>query len=571
MELRTLLVAFLTCLSCRWSLAQESAPLSAQPTGHLRVTIGDQSTGRPAPTRCYLTDAAGRSWFPEGAIKYMKQLAGFDEQHFIAKNGFEIGLPPSRYMLTVEHGPEYVPVTQEIEVQPGRTQEVEIELRRWIDMNARGWYSGDLHNHRDWHEIPELLLAEDLNVAPTITQWAAAWLKGDPLSVLAPPGRLALLARPPAVTVGGDPIQRVDATHAYSIYDTEVERPGGAGTLVFVGLNSPLITQDWLAQGTLLSPLDSVFAEQAHRQGGYVDAEKLTYRDIPALVAEGLVDFAGIVNNTFNRHGAITGTGKNDTFAKPKPVVETPEGRAALATMELYYKYLNCGFRLPISAGSASGVMPSPLGYCRVYAHLQGDFGCREWFQALKAGRSFATNGPMLFFTVNSREPGETILVPPKAAGNATQLRVYAEARTAGQIDSLEVVWKGQVIKRLQATNKESVLKVDFEVDAKESGWLAARAFEKPGLTVHFAHTNPIYVRVGDDPGVVPDDAKFLLAWLDRDMKVIENLPDLHNDAGREALLALFRRARKVYERVALMLTPEAKNVEIRRENSPRR
>ena len=45
-----------------------------------------------------------------------------------------------------------------------------------------------------------------------------------------------------------------------------------------------------------------------------------------------------------------------------------------LWSMEVYYHLLNCGFRLPVSAGSASGVKASPLGYNRVYARVSGAF-----------------------------------------------------------------------------------------------------------------------------------------------------------------------------------------------------
>ena len=88
--------------------------------------------------RCYLTDAAGRAWFPEHSIKYDKQFLGFSEQDFITDGQFEIALPESQYVLTVEHGPEYLPASQKIEVHSGMTQEVKIELKRWINMNDRG-------------------------------------------------------------------------------------------------------------------------------------------------------------------------------------------------------------------------------------------------------------------------------------------------------------------------------------------------------------------------------------------------------------------------------------------------
>jgi hypothetical protein len=44
-------------------------------------------------------------------------------------------------------------------------------LHRWIDMAARGWYSGDTHVHRSLDELPNVMRAEDLNVAFPLTYW----------------------------------------------------------------------------------------------------------------------------------------------------------------------------------------------------------------------------------------------------------------------------------------------------------------------------------------------------------------------------------------------------------------
>lgn len=353
--------------------------------GRLQVEIFDQATGQAVNARCYLTDAANKFWAPAGAPQYNKP----PERHFIAAGKFEISLPPGQYKLQVERGPEYRAVAREIETAAGATHQEKIELERWINMNVRGWFSGDLHNHHPWREMPMLLLAEDLNLAPTLTQWV--W-ESD-FNAMAPPASEA-----------GPAVHVVDATHAFSVYNTEIERlKDGPGAVDLVGLRSPLEFQ-----GYLVSPPNTVFAQKARQQGGYVDAEKITWRDVAAL---GDVDFGGLVYNHFNRHGVETETAPWGMIPKENPEYETPTGMARWA-MSIYYRFLDCGFRLGASAGSASGVKPSPLGFERVYVHLTGEFSYAEWFRALKRGRSFATNGPMLFLTVNGSEPGDTIRLP---------------------------------------------------------------------------------------------------------------------------------------------------------------
>ena len=491
--------------------------------GSLLVTILDQKTRHEVPARCYLTGSDDKAWTPSGAITYVKPL----EQHFIASGKFQISLPPGAYSLRVERGTEYHPVSRSIEIHPTETHDEKIELARWIDMNARGWYSGDLHNHREWQEMPALLLAEDLNLAPTLTTWIIGYHRM--------PGTL------PAGTSAG--IRRVDATHAYSEFDVEIEGLGPAsGSVDLLGLRSPFELRD-----DQLGPVYTPYTEKAHSLGGYVDAEKITWRDGAALIALGQIDFAGLAYNSFTPHGVELGWGVNP-IDRPEyaTVVNWP-----LWAMDLYYKFLNCGFRLAASAGTASGVKSCPLGYDRVYVELPGGFGYDEWFRALKAGRSFATNGPMLFLTVNGREPGDTISVPNPAGQSAQRLRVQAEALSMSDLDRLEVIWKGKVVKKVEAGDKVQKLSADLEMDARTSGWFAARAFEKPTETVRFAHTSPVYVRVGSDRGLVPDDAKYLLTLVVQQIKYCETSRGFRSDTDRQAMLKMFRDAEAVYARLA--------------------
>lgn len=492
--------------------------------GSLRTAIVDQESGRGVKARCYLTDSTDQPWSPSGAITYVKPL----ERHFIASGEFQIALPPGTYTLRVERGTEYRPVIRKVEIRPTELHDEKIELARWINMNARGWYSGDLHNHRDWQEMSTLLLAEDLNLAPTLTNWVIGFHT-------MPTTRRAMAAQA---------IRRVDATHAYSIFDNEIEGLGPAsGAVDLLALRAPLgVSNDQLG------PVYTVYTEMAHRQGGYVDAEKITWRDSAALIALGQVDFAGLVYNSFTPHGVELGWGVNPI---EKPEYATP-ANAPLWAMDLYYKFLNCGFKLPVSAGTASGVKAVPLGYNRVYVKLSGRFSYQEWFRALKAGRSFATNGPMLFLTVNGNEPGNSIVFPATREKPAGHLKVHAEVTSLGDLERLEIIWKGQVVKTVEASGKTQHLSLDLQVDAQSSGWFAARAFEKPTETVRFAHTSPVYVQVGGTDGIVAEDAKYLLGLIEQQIRFCET-SHFRSEAERQAMLAFFKKAAAVYTRLAVV------------------
>ncbi len=522
-------LAIILCSLSSNAVAQQAMHLRNQIWGHLLVTTVDQDTGREVDARCYLTDASGHHWTPSGAITYVKP----PERDFIALGHFQIELPPGTYTLSVERGTEYRPYDRQIEIEPGEILREKAELSRWINMNARGWYSGDLHNHRNWREMPEILLSEDLNLAPTTTNWVFG--SGAVRTISLPPPR-------------GEPASlRVDATHAYSIYNMEVERDWpGSGAIQLLNLKKPTEFH-----GYELAPPDTTFTKETHAQGGWVDAEKITWRDGGALVALGQVDSVGLVYNSFSPYGVELGAG---TIPKDKPEYNTPGGLMYWA-MDVYYRLLNCEFKLPVSAGTASGVKPTPLGYDRVYVHLPGAFSYREWFRELRAGHSFATNGPMLFLTVDGHQPGDTIQFSSDAPGISHEVNAHAEVDSLGALDRLEILWKGKVVKDVTAPPGAHKLTADLAIPVTHTGWIVARAFEKPTDTVRFAHTSPVYVRVGNDPGIVAEDAEYFVRLMDDEIKFYENLSGFHTDADRQAMVNMFRKARAVYARLATSAT----------------
>ena len=48
---------------------------------------------------------------------------------------------------------------------------IEIRLRRWGNLAERGWYSSETHIHRTLEKLPNVIQAEDLNVAMPLMYW----------------------------------------------------------------------------------------------------------------------------------------------------------------------------------------------------------------------------------------------------------------------------------------------------------------------------------------------------------------------------------------------------------------
>lgn len=477
----------------------------------LRATVVDRDTNKPLPARVQLTHE-GKLILPEGFTFYDKR----GERHFFVPSSFRVPLQPGRYHLRIERGKEYLPLEETFTVEAGREAHRTFKLKRWINMQSRGWYSADLHVHRPPEVMAETLLAEDLNVAPVIT--THHWSQWDSLKKS---------TRPKETLV------KVDDLHVFSIGGYEIERIiQGPGAVTLFGLDLSL---DF--EGYELYPPASYFTRVARQQGGYVDGDKPFWLDVPVNVALGEIDFMEIACNHFFPRG-VDANLKPWASWKPDPGFEGDKG-FALWIMDLYYKLLNCGFQLPVSGGSACGVKPLSVGYSRVYVKLEAPFSYENFFRALKAGCSFSTNGPMLDLKVNGQGIGSKIELLRKRP-----IEIEATAESRGELESVDIVVNGKVS---ASTRGKGKLVLKQTIDLEESAWVAARAFEKSSQTIVFGHTGPVYVLAEGKAVRVPADVQY---WLDKVEQLIERTrrqEGFKEESHRQDTLAVYERARQVY------------------------
>lgn len=157
------------------------------------------------------------SLLPEGFQAYEKR----DEKHFLVPGEFTLHLPEGSYELRLERGLEYYPLETRLDVRGELTRTLVLE--RWVDMNAAGSYSADLHVHRSPDDMEAILRAEDLNFAPTIT--THVW--GDDVR------------RP--WKAPDEFIVQVAPTKLYTANAQEIERiQGGPGAIILMAPQLPL-------------------------------------------------------------------------------------------------------------------------------------------------------------------------------------------------------------------------------------------------------------------------------------------------------------------------------------------
>jgi len=468
----------------------------------LRGEVVDEADGQALPARVYVQDADGgwhtvRSASPDGsAVEYNKTRAGTPpavEIHTtLSAHPFVADLPPGEYEITVERGKEYRPLVRKVKLAADAPAETHrFELHRWIDMPARGWYSGETHVHRTVDELPNVMLAEDLNVAFPLVHWVTKAFeppKGE--------GRDGV----GTITAVNPTLVEVDETHVYWPLNTEYEIFTVNGVRHTLGAVFAINHRRPFERG--VPPVTHV-AEKTHEEGGLLELDKHNWPWSMAIVPVMGVDLFELSNNhiwrapfTFRTFGEMPPAYMN---AGQDADGMTERGWFDF-TFQNYYALINCGFRLRPTAGTASGVHPVPLGFGRVYVSLPDGFSYGAWVRGLDEGRSFVTTGPMLFAEVEGMPPGHHFA---QKAGTKQTYRTVATVESPRPILRIEVIVGGEVahtVERPQPKGTPSgayVAEIEYPLEVTESTWIAVRTFsERKAGRVSFAHSAPIYIDV---------------------------------------------------------------------------
>lgn len=489
------------------TLAFSLSSVSRAADERFELTVVDKKSGEPIPCRMHLKDARGN-------VRKIGRLP-FWKDHFVFDGKITFELPPGIYTFELERGPEYVFRSGHFEIQKNSDDAQTVELERFVNMAEEGWYSGELHVHRPAKDIELLMRAEDLHVAPVITWWNEknTW-KGKPL-----PEELLV---------------KFDGSRFYHLMAGEDERGGGA--LLFFNLKQPL--EITAAEREHPSPLK--FVEQAKEQGGWVDVEKPFWWDVPTWIASGQVDSIGLANNHLMRSKVYPG----EAWGRPRDKSRFPDpwGNGQWSQY-IYYQLLNCGLRIPPSAGSASGVLDNPVGYNRVYVYCGEEFSYESWWENFRAGRVMVTNGPLLRPKVLGERPGFVFHGEP---GEELEFEIALDLSTRDEVNYLEVVKNGEVVHvvRLQdwIDKKGRLPKLAFN----ESGWFLVRAVTEVQHTYRFGTTAPYYVEIGGRPRVSKQAAHFFLDWVNERIETLK----LDDAEKRAEVLKPHEAAREYWQRL---------------------
>jgi Tol biopolymer transport system component len=503
-----------------------------KPMGRISLRVVD-ARGNPVAARVFVTGADGLAYAPDNA--WMHADDSFDrserrfEAHYFDTSGeSEMTVPTGSVEVDVMRGFENHFEQKKVEVKADSTAQLTVRvtsLSGAMDATSN-WVSGDVHVH--------------MNYAGTYRNTTAHLVEQAAAENLAIVEDLVVNKeqRIPDMAYFSPQLDPASTTDHLLLHGQEFH------TSYWGHLGLLNLTRNFLLPGyagysntaaASLYPANANVADMAHEQGalvGYVHPfdsfpdpakdDSLT-NELPVDVALGKVDYIEVVG--FSDHKS---------------------------TAEVWYKLLNCGFRLPTAAGTDFmgnyASLRGPVGLNRVYAQVSfGPPKIGPWLGAIKAGRTFATNGPLLRFSLGGQGIGGEVRLDKEK-----EVRFSAEMNSMVPVDRLQIVCNGKVARELALDSNRSSAHVDGSILLDASGWCVLRAFsdkaEYPILDLYpYATTSPVYLSMAGAPVRNAGDAAYFVAWVDRLIAAARSNTSWNTEAEKESVLSMLREARKKY------------------------
>ena len=478
----------------------------------MKVVVSDSSTGKPTPVRIHFSGSRGQYIAPYGHhaqinggwfMDYGADVVAGGRSFAYVHGEFTTDLPVGDLYVEMYKGFEYKPIRTKVTVKPGQ-KVLKLTIQRAMDWRSAGWVTADTHvhfisPHTAWLQAQ----AEGVNVVNLLaSQWGRLFTNVGDIT-----GRPGVVENDTIVYVGTENRNHMLGhmsmlgTQGLPVYPMCCGGPGES----WVGDPDFMMLAEW--------------AHENKRKGGVVIRPHYPFcghTEDPVPILKGLVD-----------------------------ALEIRGLRGGDFSTQEWYRYLNCGYRVAVVGGTDKMGAYCPLGWMRTYAALdpQRPFNYRNWAKAVRAGRTFSTNGPLIDITVDGRGMGETIEVP--ASGGT--LEVQAHGHSVWPLGKIEIVHNGRVVAAERASGGAPALKVKAAVKVRGSGWIAARC---SGHARHpaghiAAHTSPVYVKCGQTRAFDGPAAQHMLGLVEGGMEYLQKLATVFDEPARKRMVRLFKEVQR--------------------------
>jgi len=555
-----------------------------RPHGRMELTVigGD---GKTTPARVSVTNEVGKFFAPRdvwisGADGFDRKETEFEPRYFPSTGMADIEVPVGKIHVGVMKGFEFAFEKRDVDVSEGSVAHVTVKLnpigsgrskpeldgvltscqagaqqccarttprRDARDVQgvrdrggaARCWVSSDLHVHMNYGGVyrntPEHLVlqaeAENLGIVNNLI--------------------VNKEQRIPDIAYSGRQVDPASNAHAMVVHGQEFHTTQW-GHLGLLNIRDGILLPGYAGYpgtaATSLLPMDADVSDMAHARGALVGVahpfdedpatvprtQEDTPEELAADVALGKVDYLEVVG--FNDYRATAG---------------------------VWYRLLDLGFRIPAGAGTDAmanfASLRGPVGMDRVYARVpSGPVKIESFLAALKSGKTVATNGPLLDFSLGGERIGGEVKL-----NGAKNISFSASLRSIVPLDHWELVCYGArpvqnssgryFVQKLKMNESRDGGEARGEVAIARSGWCVVRASsdtsEYPILDNYiYATTSPIYVTVDGEKPAAHDDAEYFVSWMDRTMAMASRYAYWNSDAEKEFALTRLAEAKKIYE-----------------------
>ena len=183
------------------------------------------------------------------------------------------------------------------------------------------------------------------------------------------------------------------------------------------------------------------------------------------------------------------------------------------------------------------------MGSCATDPNL--GFSFESWGEAVRAGRTFTTSGPLIDLVVDGHPIGAEI----RMSSDGGEVEVCTSATSMWPIHALEIVVNGKVVADTRDASGTTALSLRQRVKITGSSWIAARCGSQLQVNhcwpIHLgAHTSPVYVVCGDQEMFSPSDATYMLTLLDGGMTYLDTLSVRYSDERHNQMKAIFAKAK---------------------------
>ncbi|MFK7737751.1 MAG: CehA/McbA family metallohydrolase [Pirellulaceae bacterium] len=468
-------------LSLLWNA---SPNLHAQSVGIVEIDLFEEETEEPQTCRVVIKDEKGRKLRARGGQ--------FESGWNLVESPLVFRGRPGHYTYRVYHGPEFAGGHGDFDLDKRSEGYDVLRLPKHADMDAEGYAAGDLAGFLPSAKLLKWLPAERLVMAVEATTSVGA---------------------NEAIELAKSPVARLkdkQDSEAWIERHSYIDNRAGSGLALHHWV-PPAPVPDSLPSTRLIVMAKSSGepnSESVDALEPHVEITRLWERDVPVWLASQNVDSIQVLGP----HLTMDGTKFDRVRAAldPDPGRFTGERGPGRLVENLYWQVLEAGFRIPPSAGSGFGRKESPLGYNRVYV-FSPSFGRPAWWQGLKQGRSFVSNGPLLRVTVNGEVPGHTFHAQE---GGEIELSVALKLTVGDPVDYLDVIHNGEKLyeARLDEHAKRGGRIPPLKVT--ESGWMLVRVVTGRDHTYRLAFTAPYYFEVGEQPRISRKAVEFFQEWL---------------------------------------------------------